>query len=170
MLSRTSRHGVPFRTTLFVTCLAFALTACSSSNDSAASDSNAPQDASASATNSSSGTPLPSDFTGTAWRVDGTDGARYTTYLDPEGRYRDWRDGQPWATGTWENGDDGSLCFTPDGDNVLRRCWQPNSMTADGTMTATAEDGHQIELTQVDYSPPPPSASSTASKSSQKKT
>ena len=158
---------LPLRSTLSAAAAALLLAGCSGSSSTALPGAGSSAPATAGTTDTSSA-PLPSDFTGTAWRVDGTDGARYTTYLDPQGRYRDWRDGQPWATGTWENGSDGSLCFTPDGDNVLRRCWQPDSMTADGTMTATAEDGHQIELTDVDYSPPLPAPSGTPTEQAHK--
>ena len=39
------------------------------------------------------GEPAPEVFAATAWRVLAADGARYTTYLDQDGTYRDLRNG-----------------------------------------------------------------------------
>ena len=168
MIAFRSRPGMPLRAIMTSIGLVLAMAGCSPR--SSAPDEGNTANTGASESAPASDAPLPSDFTGTAWRSDGTDGARYTTYIDAQGRYRDWRDGQPWASGTWENSGNGAVCFTPDGDNVLRRCWQPDKMTADGTMTATAEDGHKIELTEVDYSPPTPSVSGTPSEKAHKTT
>lgn len=95
-------------------------------------------------------------FAGTAWRVVAQDGARYTTLLDPDGAYRDLRNGDPWQKGGWQfdSADRGGLlCFTTDSEEAVRRCWKPGKMRGD-TMIATAEDGRRIELTKVEYRPP----------------
>ena len=46
-------------------------------------------------------TSLPGDFAETAWRITSEDGARYTTYLDRDGSYRDLRNGDLWQEGQW---------------------------------------------------------------------
>ena len=91
----------------------------------------------------------------TAWRALAADGARYTTYLDQDGTYRDLRNGDPWQTGSWTySKDEGDklLCFTPDSENGAERCWRPERMNGD-TMRARSGDT-EIELTRVEYAPP----------------
>lgn len=100
--------------------------------------------------------PAPDVFAATAWRVTADDGARYTTYLDPEGTYRDFRNGDPWQEGSWSHADAESesvLCFTPDVENAIERCWEPGRMRGN-TMQATGDDGTTIELERVDYTLP----------------
>ena len=104
-----------------------------------------------------SGEPAPDAFSATAWRALAADGARYTTYLDADGTYRDLRNGDPWQTGTWDHVDSPQgrlLCFTPDHDNGVERCWEPGRMS-EGTMRAESETGLSIELERVEYSRPP---------------
>lgn len=104
-----------------------------------------------------SGQPAPDVFAATAWRATAEDGARYTTYLDPEGTYRDFRNGDPWQEGTWEHADaEGGrvLCFTPDAENGIERCWEPGRMRGD-TMEAQGDSGVKIELERVEYVPNP---------------
>ncbi len=99
--------------------------------------------------------PAPKTFASTAWRAIAEDGARYTTQLDPDGTYRDLRNGDPWQTGSWDySADDESnlLCFTPQDENGVERCWRPERMNGD-TMRATSENGTEIELRRVDYTP-----------------
>lgn len=103
-----------------------------------------------------SGEPAPQTFSGTAWRSTAEDGARYTTYLDADGTYRDIRNGDPWQSGSWSYRDGGKepeLCFTPDAENAVERCWKPGRMS-DGTMRAESDAGREIELERVDYFPP----------------
>lgn len=104
-----------------------------------------------------SGQPAPDVFAATAWRATAEDGARYTTYLDPEGSYRDFRNGDPWQEGTWEHVDaEGGrvLCFTPDAEAGIERCWEPGRMRGD-TMEAQGDSGVKIELERVEYVPNP---------------
>ena len=100
--------------------------------------------------------PAPHIFAATAWRAVAEDGARYTTQLDPDGTYRDLRNGDPWQTGSWtySDGEHGKLlCFTPEDENGIERCWEPERMSGD-TMRATSDSGTAIELERVDYEPP----------------
>ena len=98
--------------------------------------------------------PAPEVFAGTAWRSTADDGARFTTYFDEGGTYRDMRNGDEWQTGTWRYVEAGPLlCFIPDGDDVAETCWKPGKMRGD-TMEATDADDRRIELEKVDYVPP----------------
>ena len=111
------------------------------------------------------GEDLPSDFARTAWRVEDEDGARYTTYLDEGGVYRDLRNGDPWHSGSWEVDEDGRLCLTPETDDTAstdageedtapRTCWTPRGMDGDGGMIVQASSGKRVRLQQVDYRAP----------------
>ena len=105
---------------------------------------------------SPSGEPAPEVFVATAWRAVAADGARYTTYLDADGTYRDLRNGDPWQTGSWTYSvveRDKRLCFIPEPDSGIERCWEPGRMSG-GKMKATNDDGVSIELERVDYRPP----------------
>ena len=97
---------------------------------------------------------LPSEFLRSAWRATAADGARFTTLLDPEGRYRDLRNGDPWQAGSWELDGEERLCFLPDGDDGVLRCWQPERMDGRDVMIASNESGRRIRLERADYSPP----------------
>ncbi|UVI39753.1 hypothetical protein [Qipengyuania spongiae] len=97
---------------------------------------------------------LPDEFVRTAWRVVAADGARYTTYFDEGGRYRDFRNGDPWQEGGWETDAEGQLCFLPDPEGGVLRCWQPDRMQDDNRMIATSEGGQRIRIERADYSPP----------------
>lgn len=103
-----------------------------------------------------SGEPAPEVFAATAWRVIAQDGARYTTYLDADGSYRDLRNGDPWQTGSWRyfDGEEGKrLCFEPDDESGLERCWKPGRMSGE-TMRAESDSATTIELERVEYLPP----------------
>lgn len=108
-------------------------------------------EADATAQAASSG-PAPGEFAETAWRITAEDGARYTTYLDRDGSYRDLRNGDPWQTGQWTFNatGDGRLCLTPEDENGVERCWHPQGMREE-TMDATSTEGRRIELQRVDY-------------------
>lgn len=97
----------------------------------------------------------PGSFAETAWRSTSEDGALFTTYLDRDGTYRDLRNGDPWQTGQWTfnaTGDE-RLCFTPDDEDGVERCWKPESMR-EGTMAASGPGDRRIELERVDYQLP----------------
>lgn len=90
----------------------------------------------------------------TAWRVTGEDGAIYTTFLDPEGQYRDMKNGEPWADGTWERLADGRLCFTPSDETRAGECWTLGKHKKNGTMRITSDSGRETLLQQVTYLAP----------------
>ena len=111
-----------------------------------------------------SGRPAPDTFAGSAWRVTADDGARYVTYLDPEDRYRDFRNGDLWQQGSWrlvEGPEIRELCFTPDAETAEETCWRPGRMK-DETLIANGEDDRRIELTRAPYSPPSEAADEDA--------
>ncbi|MEO1730496.1 MAG: hypothetical protein AAFR64_07130 [Pseudomonadota bacterium] len=89
----------------------------------------------------------------TAWLSVSTDGAVYTTFLDPDGRYRDIRDGEIVFAGSWEQNTSGRLCFAP--DQGKGACWEHGSPGLNGEMRATNEDGYAIEVKRITYTPPP---------------
>ena len=130
---------------------ALALSACSPTEDTGGDVPDAADPAA-----SPSDEPAPQIFAATAWRAVAEDGARYTTQLDPDGTYRDLRNGDPWQVGSWtySDGEQGKLlCFTPGDENGIERCWEPERMRGD-TMRATSDSGTTIELERVDYEPP----------------
>ena len=86
------------------------------------------------------------------WLTIGTDGAVQTTFLDTGARYRDFRNSELLAEGTWEVREDGALCFEPDagrGD-----CWEIGAADENGAAVATNSDGKVIEIKRVTYLPP----------------
>mgnify|MGYP002628148320 CR=1 FL=1 len=102
---------------------------------------------------------LPTDFARTAWRVEDADGARYTTYLDDGGLYRDFRNGDLWHSGRWEVDGEGRLCLTPEADETSDEtapitCWSPRGMDGDSGMIVQASSGKRVRLQQVEYRAP----------------
>ena len=89
----------------------------------------------------------------TAWLSVSQDGAVFTTFLDPDGRYRDLRNGEPAFEGAWAENPDGELCFTP--DSGLGGCWRTGAPDDDGTMRARDDRGRDIVLKRITYLPPP---------------
>ena len=101
---------------------------------------------------------------GTAWRTATESGARLATYLDPDGTYRDLRNGDPYGTGSWAYTDGARgklLCFTPsaetdngseDGETTepIETCWE-TSRVRDGKMVVTGPGGKRVELTSIAY-------------------
>lgn len=141
--------------------MALGLAACVPTEDggSGEGDSAAPQ-----ADGDASDNPAPTSFAETAWRVMAEDGARYVTFLDADGTYRDLRNGDSWQEGDWSlaGGPSGQqICLKPNHENGLERCWQPDRMSGD-TMVVTGPEGRRIELTRVDYRPVEPEAAEDA--------
>ena len=98
---------------------------------------------------------VPDEYADTAWRVVAEDGARYVTYLDSDGTYRDLRNGDPFQTGEWafvDGPNGGQLCFNPDDENSRESCWQPETMRDDSLFARGPED-RRIELTRVEHTP-----------------
>ena len=145
------RRVGPTLRTLGSAAVAAALVAGCAPEDSANSQSSMATDVSTEPT----ADPAPEVFAATAWRAIAEDGARYTTYLDPDGTYRDLRNGDPWQSGSWSYSDSEQgkiLCFSPAEENGIERCWEPVRMTGK-TMRAEGDSGRSIELERVDYEP-----------------
>lgn len=98
--------------------------------------------------------PLPNEFSRTAWRARDESGALYTTFLDPAGRYRDIRNGDPWQQGAWEYDAEDRICFTPDAEDSLAQCWRPERMDEGGHMIVTSGSGRRVQLESVEYRRP----------------
>ena len=145
---------------LTILALGMALTACTPASDEGDSSALTPQQVV-----SPSGEPAPEVFVATAWRAVAADGARYTTYLDADGTYRDLRNGDPWQTGSWryseEEGSGKRLCLRPDDENGVERCWEPDRMR-NGVMRAENDAGTVIELESVTYALPVETADEAA--------
>ena len=109
--------------------------------------------------------PLPDDYAGTAWQVSDADGARYTTFLDPDGTYRDLRNGDPFQEGSWSFDAEERLCFTTpaagdasqdEGEQEVKAdktCWRPHRMAGDDELVLHGQSGRRIKAIRVDYSP-----------------
>lgn len=98
----------------------------------------------------------PETLDGTAWRSNAEDGARFVTYLDADGTYRDLRNGEAYQTGIWTyaSGARGKLlCFTPEEEAGVKTCWEPGRREGDN-MIVTGPGGRRVELTGATYMPP----------------
>ncbi|MXO86667.1 hypothetical protein GRI38_11590 [Altererythrobacter aurantiacus] len=93
-------------------------------------------------------------FQNTAWRSISEDGARFTTYFDPDGTYRDLRNGDPYQTGTWEFSDGETLCFFPEEEGNRGDCWNTGALRGDTLSATRVRDEFRIELERVDYAAP----------------
>lgn len=87
------------------------------------------------------------------WLTVGTDGAVQTTFFDPDGRYRDLRNGEPFGEGAWEQRPDGKVCFEPDSGRGA--CWETDQADENGEAKATNGDGKSIVIKQITYLAPP---------------
>ena len=91
-------------------------------------------------------------FVESGWLTVGTDGAVQTTFFDAGGRYRDYRNGDLFASGTWQQRPDGRLCFEPESGRGA--CWSFSKPDENGDVTATNADGKAIEIKRVTYVAP----------------
>ncbi len=90
----------------------------------------------------------------TGWLTVSEDGAVFTTFLDAGGTYRDFRNGTPMQSGTWQRREDGRLCFVPEATDRVGGCWSTGELENDGTMRATDSEGRAIKLKRVTYLAP----------------
>ncbi|MEL6237610.1 MAG: hypothetical protein AAFQ90_03345 [Pseudomonadota bacterium] len=155
-----SRHR-SFFTGLVTGWGALALAACSEPVDTADATSapSGPASSPASATTSEPGnelSPESLEMAESGWLSVSVDGAVYSTFLDPDGRYRDVRDGAVVYTGTWVQNAARELCFTP--NQGTSACWSHGAPGLDGVMQATNQAGRAIALKQITYQPPEPAA------------
>lgn len=170
------KSDLPRSGTLVVTCLLL-LGACAPEDASTPSS-----PASTGSDNAESGGPATQRvaMAETAWLSVSEDGEVFTTFLDPDGRFRDLRDGAIAFTGTWKQDAEGRLCLTPDlagatgspaemgaeeatgeqaegvADTATARatCWDYGVPGNNGTMRATRTDGRAIELKRIAYTAP----------------
>lgn len=113
----------------------------------APSDAEAGEDTGAAATAS-----RPMLVANTGWLSVGADGSVQTTFLDADGRYRDFRNGVVSDTGSWERRPDGAFCLQPDaGKNA---CWTADRPAKDGSVVVSSDFGKRIELKPISYTPP----------------
>lgn len=84
------------------------------------------------------------DAAGT-YTVTWADGTITTTVINDDGTYIDMMDGEETARGTWAV-KDGRSCLTPEGGAEL--CWTDSEPAADGSWTATADDGTTVTVTK----------------------
>lgn len=148
------RVTIPIAYLPVLTIAALALAACAPASDEPQEKTGTETAQAGNAEDPSPDVPLPSEFNRTAWRITSDDGARYTTYLDENGRYRDFRNGDPWQEGTWETDSEDRLCFLPDEEGAALSCWTPDRMDGNDAMIASGQGGTRIKLQQVDYIPP----------------
>lgn len=99
-----------------------------------------------------------SDFTmaESGWLTVGADGAVQTTFFEPDGRYRDLRNGALIAQGRWERRNDGMLCFEP--DSGIGACWETGPVNDAGEAIATDTTGKRITIRRIAYLAPAASA------------
>ena len=99
----------------------------------------------------------PITMAGTAWDAIDSNGAVYTTFIDPEGTYRDFRDGEMWQTGSWDRPGGNRICYKPDDpieEEGSRLCWTVRPPGEDGVMVAIDENGREVTVRQVEYVEP----------------
>ena len=102
------------------------------------------------------GNNLPESFAETAWISRSEDGARYTTFFDADGSYRELRNGDPRQTGEWSfaEGPEGKqVCVQPDAEAGVKSCWRPDSIE-DGKLLVSGPEGKRVALQRADYSAP----------------
>lgn len=100
----------------------------------------------------------PVEMAETAWAANDPDGVVYTTFIDPDGGYRDFRDGEKYQIGSWDMPGSNRLCYRPDNaaagtgeDERGRTCWTVRPPGRDGVMIAVNSDGRKVTVRRVEY-------------------
>ena len=76
------------------------------------------------------------------YQVSSADGTAWTANLNADGTYEDLdAAGKVTETGTWEDRPDGKTCFDSEGGDDTVVCFTVGEAAADGSMTATPDDG-----------------------------
>lgn len=103
----------------------------------------------------------PVEMAETGWAANDSDGVIYTTFIDPDGTYRDFRDGVRYQIGSWDMPGSNRLCYRPDdaieesgADDGGRTCWTVRPPGRDGVMIAVDSDGREVKVRRVKYVPP----------------
>jgi hypothetical protein len=68
------------------------------------------------------------------------------THLESDGSYSDWVAGERTEAGTWKI-EDNKTCFTP--EKGEKRCTSDGPIAADGTYTATPDQGEPYTVTKT---------------------
>ena len=77
-----------------------------------------------------------------SYEVSAADGTAWTANLKADGTYEDLdAEGKVTETGTWEDRPDGKTCFDSEGGDDTVVCFTVGEAAADGSMTATPDDG-----------------------------
>ena len=81
-----------------------------------------------------------------AYEATAADGTVTTTTLNADGTYTDVdAEGTTVAEGTWAV-TDGKTCFTPTTEGVTPMCYTESAPAADGTFTATPDEGDPVTV------------------------
>jgi hypothetical protein len=74
------------------------------------------------------------------------DGTEMTSTINADGTYAEAAaDGTMIAEGTWAVVD-GKTCFTPNGDGAAAECFTETAPAADGSFSATSDDGQTVTV------------------------
>lgn len=77
-----------------------------------------------------------------------SDGDMTITEVKPDGTYTDSKEGEVIESGTWKQDAEGRACFTettpPAGEESKTVCFTTGETQADGTFTATPDDGGEV--------------------------
>jgi len=149
-------------TAILVPATLFALSACAEEGGGSDGDTSSAQSESDGGGDNAQEASIP--MAETAWLSVGNDGAVQTTMIDPAGRYRDFRNGEPAGQGSWSQRPDGSICFEPAQGSGA--CWETGAPQEDGSLIATNDDGMRVEITRIAYTAPSADADAEAGETS----
>lgn len=103
----------------------------------------------------------PIEMAETAWAANDTAGEIYTTFIDSDGTYRDFRAGERYQIGSWDMPGMNRICYRPDNapvdvidSDVGRTCWTVRPPGRDGVMIAVDASGREVTVRKVKYVPP----------------
>jgi len=92
----------------------------------------------------------PVEMTAGSYDVTLADGSRMMSMLASNGTYTDTVSGAVVSTGAWEHRDDGSTCFTPsEGSAEAPTCMTTSAPDANGTFTATPDNGEPVKIKKI---------------------
>ena len=99
---------------------------------------------------STAAAPIPtSNASPGTYEVTAADGTKTTSVLNDDHTYVDKQGGQETEAGSWTIVG-GKTCFTPsEGANAVARCYTDGPIGADGTFTATPDQGDPIKVKKV---------------------
>ena len=77
------------------------------------------------------------------------DGKPTIAVLTADGIYSDTQDGEIVESGTWEEREDGKVCFDPAGEDTPATCFTVGETDPDGTFVATPDEGEPLTIRKV---------------------